>query len=342
MNTSPLPESASPWRLRAFVALALACLLAGGAYVAWAATRDQAAEPPPGAADTRLPESGNGAGPTVVFQHVGRDQAYAHVAVGSPGGERKFTSLVCERTHFTRGTGLCLKSRQAIAQQKYDAMIVDKDFKVRHKISLPGLLNRARVSPDGRYGAATGFVVGHSYADDDSSTHTAIIDMANGKKVADLEDFEVSRDGGVVRADDRNFWGVTFSGNDSDRFYATMRTGGQTYLIEGSVKGRRAKTLHENVECPSLSPDETRIAYKKRVDASGVFWRFHVLDLETMKETPLAETRPIDDQAEWLDDDTVIYGLDTHVWSVPAAGGGSPAKLLPDALSPAVLRTAES
>ena len=184
-------------------------------------------------------------------------------------------------------------------------------------------------------------MVGHSYADDDASTHTAIIDMGSGKKLVDLEDFDVSRDGRVVKAEDRNFWGVTFSAKDSDRFYATMRTGGRTYLIEGSVRDRTAKTLHENVECPSLSPDETRIAYKKRVDASGVFWRFHVLDLETMMETPLAEARAIDDQAEWLDDDTVIYGLDASVWAVPAAGG-APEELLPDALSPAVLRGSAS
>jgi hypothetical protein len=325
------------------VALALSCVLAAGAYVAWAATRNEATGAPAGSADTKLPAASRSAAtPTVVFQHVGRDQGYAHVAVGTPGGERKFTPLVCERAYFTRETGLCLKSRQAIAQQKYDAMVVDKDFKVRHKVALPGLLNRARLSPDGRYGAATSFVVGHSYADDDASTHTAIIDMGSGKKLVDLEDFDVSRDGRVVKAEDRNFWGVTFSAEDSDRFYATMRTGGRTYLIEGSVRDRTAKTLHENVECPSLSPDETRIAYKKRVDASGVFWRFHVLDLETMKETPLAETRAIDDQAEWLDDDTVIYGLDASVWAVPAAGGGAPEELLPDALSPAVLRGSAS
>ena len=37
-----------------------------------------------------------------------------------------------------------------------------------------------------------------------------------------------------VTAVDVNFWGVTFA-RDSDRFYATMATGGKTYLIEGSV-----------------------------------------------------------------------------------------------------------
>lgn len=42
-----------------------------------------------------------------------------------------------------------------------------------------------------------------------------------------------------------------------------------------------------------MSPDESRIAFKKRVHESEAQWRFHVLDLETMQETPQSETRPI-------------------------------------------------
>ena len=66
--------------------------------------------------------------------------------------------------------------------------------------------------------------------------------------------------------------------------------------------------LHENVECPSLSPDGTRVAYKRRTGSATRPWRLTVLDLATMRETPLAEPRSVDDQAEWLDDDHVLYG----------------------------------
>ncbi|GGO28545.1 TolB-like translocation protein [Microbispora bryophytorum] len=56
------------------------------------------------------------------------------------------------------------------------------------------------------------------------------------------------------------------------------------------------------MECPSLSPDGTRIAFKKR--AAGLPedapWRLYVLDLRTMRETPVAERRGVDDQAVWL------------------------------------------
>lgn len=51
-----------------------------------------------------------------------------------------------------------------------------------------------------------------------------------------------------------------------------------------------------------------------------------------------AETRSVDDQAEWLDDETVLYGLAGDVWRVPADGRGSPELYLEDALSPAVAR----
>ena len=42
-----------------------------------------------------------------------------------------------------------------------------------------------------------------------------------------------------------------------------------------------------------------------------------------MRETPLAEVRSVDDQAEWLDDGHVLYGLDGAVWSVRADGGAA-------------------
>ena len=210
---------------------------------------------------------------------------------------------------------------------------------MRHELAVEGVPSRARVSPDGRYGSVTLFVTGHSYAEAGTfSTQTTLIELATGRKLGDLEQFSVTNRGSVVTAVDRNFWGITFAASDSDRFYATMATGGKTYLIEGSIGGRTAKVLHENVECPSLSPDGTRIAYKKRTGSATNPWRLTVLDLATMRETPLAETRSIDDQAEWLDDDRVLYGMGGEVRVVSADGSGEPAVFLPHAASPAVVR----
>jgi hypothetical protein len=64
-----------------------------------------------------------------------------------------------------------------------------------------------------------------------------------------------------------------------------------------------------------------------------------VLDLASGRETPLAETRSVDDQVEWLDDGRILYGLQGDIWVVPADGSGTPQVYLADALSPAVVRS---
>lgn len=150
-------------------------------------------------------------------------------------------------------------------------------------------------------------------------------------------------DGREYKSGDVNYWGVTFS-KDDDTFYATLATAGQTHLVKGSISRRTVTTLAQNVECPSLSPDETRIAYKKRVQRGASLWREHVMDLATLREHPLAEKHSVDDQAVWLDDRTLAYGLPaegapdtTDLWTVPADGSGTPHLLAPGASSPSRL-----
>ena len=63
-----------------------------------------------------------------------------------------------------------------------------------------------------------------------------------------------------------------------------------------------------------------------------------MLDLETMRETQLAETRPLDDQVEWLDDEHLLYREGETTWVVDADGGGEPRQWLAAADSPAVVR----
>lgn len=141
---------------------------------------------------------------------------------------------------------------------------------------------------------------------------------------------------------------MTFA-NDGRHFYATLGTGGQTYLINGDLTTRRATVIASNVECPSLSPDNTEVAFKQRLAGPTVRWRLSVLDLATLQVHHLAETRSVDDQVEWLDNSTVLYGvladpqvaaldplsaatpsiangasLVTDTWSVPADGTGTP------------------
>jgi uncharacterized repeat protein (TIGR01451 family) len=257
-------------------------------------------------------------------------------------GPRWLTRLACQRLDYAGGRGICLGEGGGTAALQDEvlsthAYVFGPDLRIRHDLSVGGFPSRVRISPDGRYGSVTVFIAGHSYAEAAFSTATTLIDLDRGVKIGNLETFTVIRNGTPFRSVDFNFWGVTFA-RDSDRFYATLGTGNRTYLVEGSIRSRRLQTVRENVECPSLSPDGKRLAFKKRVGASqGVTWRFHVLDLTTMTETPLAEPRSLDDQIEWLDDRQVVYGDGRNVWSVPADGSGKPAKVLSQASSPTVL-----
>ena len=145
---------------------------------------------------------------------------------------------------------------------------------------------RTRVSRDGRYAAATVFNVGggHSeYRIGAFTTTTTLYDMRTGTRIANLEEFAVTIDGKPVKRRDFNYWGVTFT-SDHDRFYATLSTAGDLYLVEGNIAARTIRTLRKDVECPSLSPDETRIAFKRRV-GEGWFWRLSTVDLQTGHET---------------------------------------------------------
>ena len=288
-----------------------------------------------------------------LIRHTGLDASYGVMSVlrlGASGEDRRGTPLRCDRLHFVGDRGVCLATDRFYTT--HSIMVFDGSFEPLYTLPLNGVPSRARLSRDGRRAAVTVFVSGHSYAEEGFSTETSIIDTYTGERIIrNLEDFEVRQGATRLRAADFNFWGVTFA-DDSDRFYATLGTRGRIYLVEGRVSDRRVTVLREGVECPSLSPDQTRIAFKKRIPTGTDFvWRLHVLNLATSVETPLAETRHVDDQVEWLDDTTILYAMPdpsaptarvTDIWQVPADGLGEPEPLLRHAFSPAVLQRNDS
>ena len=328
-------------RALAFAVLVAGSLLGGAGYVAWAAARtDTGVVASRGAAER--PAFVVGRQPLVVFRQLDRRRPgeYGSVAAAPltrPDGPRLVAGLACERVHMRGGRGICLAPAGRL-RLSYRARLLGRDLRVLGEVDVGGVPSRARVSPDGRLGAATTFVSGHSYAEVGAfSTQTILIDMVRGVRIAELEEFTLTHDGQTIRSRDLNYWGVTFSRRPG-RFYATAATRGSTYLVEGDVEARTLRVLRENVECPSLSPDETRVAFKKRVGAGTPVWRLHVLELATMRETALAETRVVDDQAEWLDDRRVLYRVDEEVWVVHADGRGAPRRFLRAADSPAVVQ----
>jgi Tol biopolymer transport system component len=326
-------------RLAIFGALVAVCVIGAAAAIAVGINKQQPRVAASDAARRLLGDAREEGRPMLLIRSLApKGQLAVAPLEGSEPGKRTFEPLSCDRSYFAAGRGICLQHSKTFPNG-LTAKLFGSDFRVTHSVGLTGIPSRTRVSPDGRYGAATAFVAGDSYAAAGSfSTRTTLIDMAAGTKIADLEDFTVTRGERQVTAIDVNFWGVTFDPNDSDRFYATLATGGKTYLLRGSVSSRTAHAIHDNVECPSVSPDGKLIAYKKRTGPSSAPWRLTVLDLATMRETPLAETRSVDDQVEWLDGHTILYGIDNALWAVPADGSGKPRRYLAAADSPATVR----
>ncbi|BFV55192.1 PD40 domain-containing protein [Kitasatospora sp. CMC57] len=311
----------------------LAVLLLGGGSLGYVLRARQHAEPQRTTADSSFTL----AGPRLYY----RDSDTGRVAYRPPGPDA--ASVVggpsCERFHAAGDTALCLQRLPGLPARA-DVVVLDRQLRETRRITLPGIPNRARVSASGRMLAWTMFATGDSYATSAFSTRTSILDLNTGYLIKSMEQIPLTIDGARYHAPDINYWGVTFA-RDDNRFYATASTNGRTYLVEGDLAAWSATALRENVECPSLSPDNSRIAFKKRVsEGTDSPWRLYVLDLRTMTEQPLAESRSVDDQAAWLDDSTVAYALPnadgrtTDLWSVPANGAGTPRLAVPGASSP--------
>jgi hypothetical protein len=333
-------------RVTLLVAILLVAVLGAGGYV-WQTRQTQArtvAEAVPVATTGDL--AALRAEPHVVFRSTALGTEYGRVAVvplAAPDGPRAFTPVSCDRVYATATDAICLAANRGLVTT-YQALMLDDSWSKTNELPLTGLPSRTRLSRDGMLVATTTFVFGDSYANPGQFSTRTVVSRTTGEVVGDIEKFTLTVDGKVITASDKNMWGVTFA--DDDAFYATAASGGKTWLVRGSLSARTVTSLRGDVECPSLSPDGTRVAFKKHGDLPSGKWRLAVYDLKTGAETLLAETNSIDDQAEWLDNDTIVYGLpretagsaSSDVWQVPADGTGQPRILVRDAWSPAIVR----
>lgn len=286
--------------------------------------------------------------PHMFFQSASAYGRIGIVKLPVPGEQIILNTLECERSHFGRNGGLCLVLNRDTMQPRAFAYFLDEQFRTQGRLDLAGLPIRARVSPDGKLGASTVFVSGENYASEDFTTRTTLFDMSTRHAIADLEHFTVERDGKPFRSVDFNFWGVTFR-QDSNRFLATLGTGSKRYLVEGDVTKRHFRVVADDVECPSLSPDEQHVVFKRtRARAAG--WQLWAMNLATRESWAITEDQQdIDDQVEWLDNTTVLYGMvlgsglpeqTLGLWTtrIDASSGKNRQFFLRSAWSPAVIR----
>jgi hypothetical protein len=326
-------------RWLAFAFIAVVVLAIGSAYLinAFRQQADTQARP---AGDVRNDQADVLSQPHIVFVSTQLDESNSRVAavpLADPGGSRVVVETACARVTSDGDVGICLTADRGVMTNDR-AEVLGPDLQPIEELAVNGSGSRTRIGDNGRLAATTTFITGHSYNQAGFSTETLVHDLATGDAV-NLEEFTTILDGEQSTAVDRNVWGVTFA--EGDTFFATVATGGSTWLVEGDLSERTLRSLRKDAECPSLSPDGTRIVYKKR--AGGATWRLHVLHLATGEEHQLEETRSVDDQVEWLDDKSVLYALPragsatADVWVVPV-DGGDPEMLIPGASSPAVVR----
>jgi hypothetical protein len=347
--TIPDPPGRPPDRrpLRIFALLALAAIAFVVFYALVLRRAPDAPDGPAPAVDQAALQAAR-RGSHVLFRNTALGSSYGRVAIvpaDAPAGERVVSSLSCERVYATADRGLCLQAARGVLTT-YQALSFDARLAVEHEFNLPGTPSRTRLAPRGPLGVSTVFVSGDSYAGGSFSTRTSLFDLASASTVGDLEQFAVTRSGSPYKEQDFNFWGVTFTA-DGDRFYATLGTQGQILLVEGRASSRSMQVVGEGIECPSISPDGSRLVFKsRRMEGGRLLWRLHVLELESGREIELAETRSVDDQAEWLDDARVLYALprssagsgSSDIWSVRADGTGAPELFIADGYSPSVVR----
>ncbi|TQL40455.1 WD40 repeat protein [Homoserinimonas aerilata] len=331
-------------------------LLATGGYGVWAYLdyqgRVSAADE---AAGDAVPFESVLDGPRVLFRNTVLGQQYGLVAAVplegadgtdatvAPDAPRAVSKVACDRVHASADRVLCLHTDRRLGS-KFEAKLYDNEWNELGGWPLPGVPSRTRITPDSQLWASTAFVTGHSYATIGFSTATTI-SGADGTEYGNLEDFTTTIEGEPLTTSDRNFWGVTFA-DDGNTFYATAASGGSTWLVRGDLAKRTMVSLRSNVECPSLSPDGTRIAFKKNVSTGSVSsWSIAVYDLASGTETVVPGESSVDDQVEWLDDNTLLFGLprpdavgDSDVWSAPADGSAEPTLFIEHAWSPAVVR----
>ena len=252
------------------------------------------------------------------------------------GGARTPTELACQRFYAAGGTSVCLKLSGPGPSY---AAEVSRDGKPVKTIPLPGIPSRAKVSRSGNVVSWTSFVTGDSYSVPGGfSTRTGFFDVRTGETVESIEHFAATVEGAPLTASDANYWGLTV-GSDDLTFYATLASGGFTWLVKGDLVSKSVTSLRRDAECPSLSPDGTKVAYKKRIGRLGP-WDLAVLDLATNTEKRLPGTAGIDDQATWLTENELAFAAVPKDAKLPAvhvvpADGSQPAKvLIPDATSP--------
>lgn len=276
--------------------------------------------------------------PFVMFRAIAPREGHGRVALLplAPGASPEVSRLTCSRVHYAGGRGLCAVQDVSAPSAPYAVAVFDDAMTPGPRVRLDGIPTRLRVSPNGRVGAITTYAEEERPEGERLATTTRIVDMRTARVIADLSTFRIENPNLPPISGPIDLAGVAFEWDD-DRFFATLSTSVERYLVAGSLSERRLSTIRTGVASEALSPDGRRLAVKRLIAETG-FWQLAVIDLASWAEQDLLQgSRSVDDQVEWLDDDHVLYheaeGEATSLWTLAADGRSGPQVLIRDAYS---------
>lgn len=279
---------------------------------------------------------------------------YGRVVVLRADGTRELLERRCERLHVAAGVGICVSQQESFGFPTFTSRFLDAtDTGLQEVRSYPSPQpSRARVSPAGTLVSTTAFVSGSSYADvgSDAETLAVVDEVESSINLRGLVEFEIVSPDEKYEGVVGQYWGVSFV--DEDNFWVTGFFGDGPEVFEGSMSRGVLTPSGLIGSCPSVSPDGSTLVYKQaRADDEG--FDLVAVDLASGDSWQLGETRSVDDQVEWLDDDTILYALHADlseegdasvaqpqfdIWLLDVAPGSEPTLFLPAADSPAAIR----
>ena len=180
--------------------------------------------------------------------------SFAVAPLSDPTSLRAIAGLRCVRVYFAGGRGLCL-TQGGLLNTGYVAKVFDSDFHVERQYAVSGIPSRARVSPDGRYGATTN-VRRRATRTRTATSRPArafgdLTEQRGGR--TDLEKLPVTKDGQPFSNQNFNFWGVTFA-DDDDHFYASLGSGSTRTCSKASMRDRSLKVLTDGSSARRCRP----------------------------------------------------------------------------------------
>jgi hypothetical protein len=275
-----------------------------------------------------------------------QDSPGGRLAVSPLGRGTPHATLVptvpCQRVGSGGGRAVCVWQR-ASKSAPYVGAVLTAAMHLEHRFVLPGAPESVAVRGDGLVGA---FTVG-AYVDRDDApkaapvlTRVYLVDLQTGQPLGGLQQFRLIPNGIWHGRSAPSFADVSFDPAHLNRFYATMTGVGGSYLVLGDYTRRTLTVLRRGGAQFAISPAGTRAAF---VAPGG---RLSVLDLGTLRERALAETRRVEGQPVWLDTRRVAYAVRRRtvdiddLWSIRTVGNGKPRLYLAHATSPVTVGSA--